>query len=105
MQNRIEDIRLIYENGKKNYASAIENTRINKFDVVIVDGEYRHECVKTALPYIRSGGLLVVDNTDWHWFEKCLPEEIPSRWRKRIFSGYAPMLGHKSQTTVWYKPN
>lgn len=36
------------------------------FDVIVIDGVHRFECVQAAFPHLLSGGLIVVDNTDWH---------------------------------------
>jgi hypothetical protein len=64
-------------------------------DLVVIDGHYRQACVLAALPKLRSGGLLLVDNTD----RLPLPEwGVPSAWR----------VAHQSenvmgQTTIWRK--
>jgi predicted O-methyltransferase YrrM len=34
------------------------------FDFVLVDGEERSRCIRSAVPKIRDGGLLYLDNTD-----------------------------------------
>ena len=36
-----------------------------QFDVVIIDGEQRPECVGPALEKLRADGLIIVDNSDW----------------------------------------
>ena len=64
-------------------------------DLIIVDGWYRPVCTRTALPKLKPGGLLLIDNTDW------LPREqwpVPKDW---------PLL-HQSrnvltQTSIWRK--
>jgi len=35
-------------------------------DFVVVDGWYRPVCVRAALPKLKPGGLLLIDNTDWN---------------------------------------
>ncbi len=35
------------------------------FDVVIIDGELRPDCVEPALEKLRDDGLIIVDNADW----------------------------------------
>ncbi|MEQ9323199.1 MAG: hypothetical protein RIF41_28790, partial [Polyangiaceae bacterium] len=34
-------------------------------DYVLVDGIFRDVCAKAALPAIKPGGLLVIDNANW----------------------------------------
>lgn len=73
--------------------------------MILVDGAFRRDCVTASLPYIKPGGLLVVDNTDWVWFKNLPFNDIPDNWIKNVYRGYAPMLGHKSETTIWQKPD
>jgi len=36
------------------------------FQVIVVDGFHRMECAQAALPFLAAGGMLVLDNADWH---------------------------------------
>lgn len=36
------------------------------FDLIIVDGAHRLDCVRTCLPALADDGLLIFDNSDWH---------------------------------------
>lgn len=36
------------------------------FEVIVIDGWYRRECATAALPFLAPGGLLILDNSDWH---------------------------------------
>lgn len=65
--------------------------------LVVVDGHYRQACVREALPKLRSGGLLLVDDTN---MLKSLSDwGVPSDW---------PVASHTTNglkyTTVWRKP-
>lgn len=35
------------------------------FDVIVIDGVYRFNCAIEAVKRIRSGGLIILDNSDW----------------------------------------
>lgn len=98
------DVDLYLRGNKEDYINTICQLEHDSFDVIIVDGLYRRDCVATAVPYLKRGGCLVVDNTDWHEFTKRPLEMIPAGWKKSVFPGYAPMLGHQSETTVWTRP-
>jgi len=57
-----------HEVGLDRYAEHID-TLERKFDVIVVDG-YIHEsmrlrCAKHALRWLKEGGLIIVDNSDW----------------------------------------
>jgi hypothetical protein len=73
------------------------------FDIVLVDGEHRLECLDAAVDRVKPGGLLVVDNTDWHWFAD-VDRHVPAGWPKQVHAGCAPFIGYPSQTTVWQRP-
>ncbi len=77
-------------------AAAILEVPDASLDLIIVDGWYRPICTRAALPKLKPGGLLLIDNTDW------LPREqwpVPLDWP----------LEHQSrnvltQTSLWRKP-
>ena len=37
-----------------------------KFDVIVIDGQGRFDCVKPALDCIKKDGMIILDNSDWH---------------------------------------
>jgi hypothetical protein len=48
----------------KNYATAINNYPPQSFDLVLVDGRARTSCTHESLAYVKTGGLLVIDNAE-----------------------------------------
>jgi predicted O-methyltransferase YrrM len=99
-----EDIRLIYASTKEAYVESIDEFGEPGFDLILVDGAYRRECVLVAVKHVRAGGYLVVDNTDWHWLTDSPYAGIPSNWTRSVYAGYAPMIGYRSETTLWQRP-
>ena len=45
------------------YVAAINDELDNSLDLVIVDGRARVECVRRAMPKVKPGGLLLLDDT------------------------------------------
>ncbi len=85
----------------REYVQVIDNTPDEYFDLVVVDGRQRTTCVKHALPKIKQGGYLLVDDMS----ETELPE-IPKNWVKKVFLGPKPYTeGDRplSPTTIWQK--
>ena len=37
-----------------------------QFDCIVVDGSHRQECATAAAPFLRPGGLMILDNSDWY---------------------------------------
>lgn len=78
------------------YFTFISRFPVEHFDFILIDGRARVECTLNAIPTLKEGGILVLDNSD----------------RKR----YAPLfqvLKHWPQvttttglfdTTIWFKP-
>ncbi len=98
------DYQLILAPTLEQYLGALEKIEPASQDLILVDGAHRRNCVSAAVPYVKPGGLLVVDNTDWHWFREHPIEGIPSQWAKFAYPGYGPMIGHPSETTIWQRP-
>ncbi len=78
------------------YVRVAEDFADGSLDFVVVDGHYRQACIVAALPKLRSGGLLLVDNTDrMPLREWGVPENWPVVHRSR---------NAVTETTLWRKP-
>lgn len=76
---------------KAYYIKIVETDSL--WDCVIVDGVDREECVKYCLPYIKSGGVLIIDNYDSENYDISQTEELLKSW---------PVVIHKQPNhTVW----
>ena len=75
----IENNREWYETVRKKVESNVEVKLIeddssysqeilnhNCFDVIVIDGVHRLECAKTSIDKLKSGGMIILDNSDWH---------------------------------------
>lgn len=75
-----------------------------KWDIVIVDGEpiaWRDDCVKAAIPHMKPGGRLIIDN----WLQPSVGW-MPSEETQQLLSQYPvqvyPQEGHPDwKTAVW----
>jgi predicted O-methyltransferase YrrM len=47
------------------YVAVADDIADGSLDLAIVDGMYRPLCIMAAMPKLRSGGLLLVDDTTW----------------------------------------
>jgi len=59
---------LIYQPQSDDYAGAISQFN-QQFDVIVIDGlvtgRTRLKCARAAVPYLREGGMIILDNSDW----------------------------------------
>jgi precorrin-6B methylase 2 len=48
------------------YPSAIKRFS-SQFDIIIIDGQRRFDCAREAVGFLKPGGLIIVDNSDWFY--------------------------------------
>lgn len=39
--------------------------KLESFDLILIDGQSRRECILASIPLVRPGGVLMIDNADW----------------------------------------
>ena len=87
-----------YKPGHHKYIESIYKYDF-KFDVIVIDGVVRFDCIKPALEKIKDDGIIIFDNTDWHKNSK---EELDKSDLIPIhFHGFKP-LHVDSETTSCY---
>ena len=97
---RYPHVSVVFADSQAEYVSALAQP----FDVVIVDGSWRAQCIRRAADWIRPGATIVIDDTDkgdeYSELENiagcCFPEADCQR-----FSGYAHGCLVPHETTVF----
>lgn len=85
----------------REYVQVIDKYPDEYFDLVVVDGRQRPVCFKHALPKVRRGGYLLVDD-----MSEAELSGIPKNWAKKVFLGPKPYTeGDRllSPTTIWQR--
>ena len=85
------------------YVKAIDIYPDNYFDLVVIDGRARPACIKHAVPKIKRGGVLVLDNSDRDYYLKNT-QSLLEGWPHKTYRGTVRGLLHKEQTTIFHKP-
>lgn len=69
-----------------------------KFDIIIIDGIYREECVPVALKCLKAGGMLIYDN----WMQPSV--EIQSQYSQELLLSFKHNIfkqdGHPDWATL-----
>lgn len=86
------------------YVRAIEPTPDRSMDLVVVDGRARPACLAAAMPKVKPGGLLILDNSERAHYRGAI-ETVPSSWRRRDFVGPAAQGEYFTTTTFWRAPD
>lgn len=81
------------------YAGALECHR-EKFDVIVVDGIERRACCAAAVARLRRGGLVILDNSDWH--HRCAAVLRQAGLLEVDFAGFGPVNGYTWTTSLFF---
>jgi hypothetical protein len=85
-----------------NYVNAIDGYPDSTFDLVIVDGRARVDCVVRAQRKVAVGGYLLLDDSDRPRYQ--VVRQLMSTWPVKSISGLKIGSGVPSTTTIWKKP-
>ena len=97
---------LLQESESNDYASAI--TRFAEpFDVIVIDGlvtgRTRLKCAHAAIPRLRDGGMIILDNSDW------LPESARVLRQAGLIevdmTGFLPINDYTGTTSFFFHRN
>jgi predicted O-methyltransferase YrrM len=99
------DCRVVYATDREQYAAYVSVIRAypdGYFDVVVVDGRERLRCFDAAMPKVRRGGLLVLDDSERERYAGAF--QLAAGWPHRTFRGLAPSKAVPATTTLWTRP-
>lgn len=75
------------------------------FDIVIIDGRDRNNCVYNSVDKLTDKGIIIFDNTQLDIYSDS-QNFLKSKGFKRLdFKGLCPAVAHTNTTTVFYKAN
>ena len=93
-------LRLCEAHGE--YVDAITSSQGGPFDVIVIDGEERNACARTALQYLKPNGMIVYDNSDRLMYRDGF-EFLSGSGLKRIdFFGLIPSYVYKNCTSIFF---
>ena len=74
-----------------------------RFDVIIVDGLFRNECITGSLEHLSETGVIILDDSEREEYNEGIAFLIQSGLRQLKFSGIAPGIFFRKCTTIFYK--
>jgi len=84
------------------YVRSIDQYPDSYFDIVVVDGRSRPDCIRHSIPKIKSGGYLLLDNSEREEYEAGL--KLVQNWPNIHLWGPGPYNGYPWETRIWQKP-
>ncbi len=78
---------VVFASGENYYD--IDKIADHPFDLVVVDGSWRWKCIAAALPYVKPGGFLYLDNSDADKDARFYPQCNMRHEAQKIIENYA----------------
>lgn len=101
-RNKQPNQTLLYRPDAPGYVHALtEQGRL--FDVIVIDGNWRDQCVQVAPRHLRVGGMIVLDNSDRILELECGKVLREEGFIEVDFSGFGPINGYCWTTSVFMK--
>lgn len=75
----------------------------NKFDIVIIDGRNRVECVNSSINYLKDNGVIVFDNSNLEIYTEAMEFLINRNFKQLDFIGMSPITPHTNCTSIFYR--
>jgi hypothetical protein len=107
LQNTMpSNVQLIYKELTPNgeYANYIKGTG-KKYDIIVVDGRDRINCVKNSVDSLSDNGVLVLDNSNVPDYSEAIQFLMDNNFKRLDFHGMFPIITISGSTTIFYKAN
>jgi hypothetical protein len=83
----------------ENYCRSIDQFPDRSFDIIFIDGRARPSCIKHSLRKVKSGGCMILDNSEREHYQKGI--KLMDGWQRTDFYGPSPNNLLFSQTSVF----
>jgi hypothetical protein len=101
-----ENVKLIYQPLKYDGEYSRQALKSgNKFNIIIIDGRDRINCVKYSLPSLDEDGVVIFDNSDLPQYSEGINFLLSKGFKKIDFIGLSPVTPHNNYTSIFYRIN
>jgi len=94
---------IIFRDGREQYIEAVKEFGDERFDIIIVDGRDRTECVKHIIPFLSDDGVIILDDSWKAKFDDVFEFFKENGFKELSFTGLKPGGIIVDKTTVFYK--
>jgi predicted O-methyltransferase YrrM len=89
------------ERSPEDYLNAIDRFEDDSLDLVLVDGHERVRCCRKAMPKVKPGGLLLLDDSWRSWYDEAKDAVC---WPRDEVWGYQAYVEYMSSTAFFTRP-
>lgn len=94
------NLRLLLRTGRREYVGAIQEGG-DTFDLVIIDGNWRHDCVQASIDRLNPRGIVLLDNSDT--FPLAAKRLRDGGFFQIDFNGFGPINNYAWTTSVFVR--
>ncbi len=99
------NIEIVYKELEYN-GEYCREAKEDKYDIIIIDGRDRINCLLNSLKALKEGGVFVFDNSELKQYAAKIDEFCSVHHFKKIdFVGMAPISVHRTATSILYRSN
>ena len=91
-------------NDVRQYVSAIDDPG-GLYDIVLVDGRHRSECLRYAVNFLTPQGVIVLDDAERDEYADAIAQLLVAGFRRLDFYGIASGILYKKDTCILYRSN
>ncbi len=86
----------------KEYTAVLKLSN-QKYDIIIVDGVYRNECLMESVKHLSQSGVIILDDSERDDYDEGINYLLNSGFKQISFSGIAPGIFFRKCSTVFYR--
>lgn len=83
------------------YSQAVAGDQ--RWNVVVVDGRDRVNCLKQSINYVANDGVILLDNSDREEYREGIEFLLGHGYKMIAFRGLAPIVTYVSETSIFYR--
>ncbi len=96
------NVKIIHQNLDESYSETILRYN-NYFDIIIIDGRKRNECMKNCIHALKKNGIIILDDSNREKYEEGCSYLKSIDFKRLDFWGMKTIQPNKSCTTIFYK--
>lgn len=73
-----------------------------KFNIIIVDGIYRNECLIESISYLSENGVIILDDSERLEYSEGINRILDNQFKRIDFWGISPGYLYRKATTIFY---
>lgn len=102
-QNAPANAQVVLQTDPDAYVGLAGIAAERKFDAILIDGEARNRCARTAVERIAPDGIIIFDNSDRSEHDEGIAFLRSEGWKRIDFYGAIPSYLYRNCTSIFFK--